>query len=590
MPIDATVTPLLDLQAVNKTQGALAQALAEAGQKGGAQFQDAMADSLRKIEDTTKKAFNLERAESALEGLKIVAGAAGDAFGDLAGEIGKGALLSVDLAEGGFKIGAAFGPLGGVIGAATGALVGATSAIWDFATGAEATAAAVASLSAQQALWKQLEESSKKAGETMEASRQRILDLRDSLLYLDEGAVKTKEDVAFLGQDLSKLAPDELVTALQKSTTVLTEIGEGLGNIKGDIEKATSAEKLAELEERLRALVSLKSEYEASAKQIRDLYDATLIKTGGTKRDTAAVVEATEAISALTEEWEGLLASGFYSRAGAQSSSGIELPRLPEIDPRSGEELLRAIGLVPETFDSATELLKGEITNMFRETWGEINLPAVTAEQFSEAPELTTFLSGFEEGLWHVADVAAETLGGIAADSASEFFSRIAEGQKILSNDGAWKQIAAKGLQSTGSQLIGEGVRAEFEAAIMAAKSGGLNPLWIPTAAAGAAAIAGGLAMGGTGAFLGRRANKGGAAPSGGGLSGGGLDGGPRLSGVDGGTQTQTPSVIYLGGAPGSTTIYAENSESTGRRAKAAAGRMFNDFSSEARMQSGELG
>ena len=211
-------------------------------------------------------------------------------------------------------------------------------------------------------------------------------------------------------------------------------------------------------------------------------------------------------------------AESFMGRKPKTKNSGLQRP---DIIPG-----LASMGAATAEIDP----LKAAIQDLF----GIITSEGSAAEQA---------LNGVTSGLYRVGDAVAKGFGSAATGAVSDLFDAMAAGEKI--SEGLIKSFerrAAASLRATGSELIGDGIANEMRALAMAfipsqrANAAGL-------AIAGAAEIAEGIALGGAGVALGRRA---GPAPSGGdgGSMGGGAGGADSNRFSDPGPQQMAPIVV----------------------------------------------
>ena len=98
----------------------------------------------------------------------------------------------------------------------------------------------------------------------------------------------------------------------------------------------------------------------------------------------------------------------------------------------------------------------------------------------------------------------------VGVGAAKTLFENIEQGKKLTEGLGAsFEKLAAQQLKSIGETLVGEGLRTELEAARLLIQSAGLDPRGHALAGLGAIEIGAGLAMGASGALLGRRAGRG---------------------------------------------------------------------------------
>jgi hypothetical protein len=148
---------------------------------------------------------------------------------------------------------------------------------------------------------------------------------------------------------------------------------------------------------------------------------------------------------------------------------------------------------------------------------------SLAAAQFTEPT-----LNGFQMLTIAAQDLGAEmesALSSIGAGAARDMFDALEAGDPIIRSLGqSFKALSSDALKGIGSELIGRGILDGAHATAMLIKSAGLDPRGWTLATHAGAEVAAGLALGGTGAALGR-------------FGGGGLGGG-RGRGDDRGGQS----------------------------------------------------
>lgn len=170
-------------------------------------------------------------------------------------------------------------------------------------------------------------------------------------------------------------------------------------------------------------------------------------------------------------------------------------------------------------------------------------------------------------------------LGGVASKAAMTFFDQIEDGKLSVKNLGAaFKEEAAAFLKETGSKLIGQGVFDILKGTSLGILTAFADPRAGALIALGGTEITAGLGMGGVGALIGRSVGKRGGrtgaeeTPAPGASGGNSFGGNPSLGSRDRGVSQSTGGtlIVYMGGAPGSTTLYASDGDA---RALAPIGR-----------------
>jgi hypothetical protein len=179
-------------------------------------------------------------------------------------------------------------------------------------------------------------------------------------------------------------------------------------------------------------------------------------------------------------------------------------------------ELLEYVGDAFATYEDVIENISvdlGTIGDEFR------NLPDIATPFYQAGEAASFFAEALDAALRNGTVLTTEMLQAVDAltaslatafgqtiqDAASALFDNIQAGERPFKNLGkAIRASAAEQLKGIGTNLIGEGVSNELKAAAMAILSFGADPRAVPLALLGAAEIAAGLAMGGTGALIGR--------------------------------------------------------------------------------------
>jgi hypothetical protein len=197
--------------------------------------------------------------------------------------------------------------------------------------------------------------------------------------------------------------------------------------------------------------------------------------------------------------------------------------------------------------------------------------------QAQQLERSAAFENALIDGALETAGVVADALAGQAVKAFNQYLDAVANGEKITKEQR--QRNRAEFLRDTGSKLITDG---SSHILMGVAKGFGGDPAGWAEAIAGGAEVALGGTMGGVGAKAQQRLGGTSGNEGARGMNGGGVDGGPRISNVDNAAQGPNqlaPVIIYLGGAPGSTTIHA----GSGEEAKANAGAWVNEVAQAAK-------
>jgi hypothetical protein len=138
------------------------------------------------------------------------------------------------------------------------------------------------------------------------------------------------------------------------------------------------------------------------------------------------------------------------------------------------------------------------------DAWNSLRVEILDA-QFAAISFADTGLEMIQQTAKDVGLELQNALGDVGAGAAMALFDALEAGDPILrSLGGAFRDLSSDALKGIGSQLIGQGILDEAKAASLLIKSAGIDPRGWALAAHGAAEIAGGLALGGAGALVGR--------------------------------------------------------------------------------------
>jgi hypothetical protein len=267
----------------------------------------------------------------------------------------------------------------------------------------------------------------------------------------------------------------------------------------------------------------------------------------GQQKEQKDIAGASAALAALGGAFKGIAeATGSYgagiakattatrSFGGAAGLAADELRRMNEEFSRAPRALqdnigkgLAAMGAANQGMQSAIDAqLAGtgahaaSFNRVLKEFDTSFKEAGIQAENFS-APTLNA-LGMIQQGAKEAGIEIKSALGGIATQGAMALFDALEDGQPILKSLGkTFQNLASDALKGIGAQLVGQGILDAAKGLGLLIRSAGLDPRAAPLMGHGAAQIAGGLALGGAGALVGRAGMGGGG--GGGGAGGGGL-------------------------------------------------------------------
>ena len=522
-----------------KAAGAAGAAAGDAIAKGVEAGATRGAQSLKQIEAAAQRAAKAAERALLVEKVQQAVGALGALKGVWDGlavsalgyseEAAKAISATVDMGAKGAQLGSIFGPLGGIIGGVGGAIASTVG---------------------------QMRELEQQAPETY-AAVQQLLGVKPGAGWLDtlfggpvaEGAKLGLEKVA----DAAKASEGtwyDFSAAGAVAETMLGFVGQSALSSKENID----------------ALKTSLDEAAASAA----LNAAYLSGDYGPQRKEKPAKKAPSAKASPKSDstQEDLDLIGAQQREVAEAAEALSWERFQ----RDTERLLATEELVQRGAESDLAFAQ-QVHDTKRRLAEEAEAREIAALEAMQARYLDTGRM--------IGDAFRSAFVDIGGRAAATFFDQLEAGQVRLSDIGKGAQReAADFLKQTGSKLIGQGLFDEFKGASMSLLGNVAQGL--PLMALGGLEIGGGLAMGGTGAFLGRRAgevnglgDRSGGQPIDAGSTSASTSGG-SLGGTAG-TREISPANVWL--APGGMVVFAGDARGMAqygrfnRSAEASAGR-----------------
>jgi hypothetical protein len=368
-----------------------------------------------------------------------------------------------------------------------------------------------------------LEAHTRRAQKNMQTfGKQAGLDLKAAFRDLPGLIGDTGDAVEMLGKNFGMLNKEQAET-LGNAAGLMEKFGQLGGQLGGPYGAAAGVA--------LGATVALRNELIEAQKAARQMEAAVAALAGKlpdlAKEQEAARKEAEKHASA----WAGITSKGGLATREGTVEQALALE---EAQKRAADPL----AAIKKDMEAAAEAAKKETKELiaFLDTVeGELARQAVDARLALEAltgPDMTAFnewflnantqvenfsdewINSFAMMQLSVQDLGVElqsALGDVGAGAAMALFDAMEEGQPILRSLGAsFKQLAADALKGIGSELVGQGILDAAKGTGLLIRSAGIDPRGWALEAHGAAQIAGGLAMGGTGALIGRMGGGGG--------------------------------------------------------------------------------
>jgi hypothetical protein len=522
---------------------------------------DDIKDSSERAAKASEGLLSMERLKTgigAMGDLKDIVEKAGTALFGFSQETTDALVLTGDLAEKGAAVGESFGPMGALIGGVAGAMIG-------YATAAKQAAAAARELAAAEKLKRQemqlsvgglsaslqgfaldvgvdvfglsgksieeLEARHKKLGDVLKQEGEFALDAAKKYEALSMSQTASKKDLAD-----AKAASDMYAASLREKRLEQVETKKAIDAYNQALEAtADITDVVVEKAEKAAKSGSSSSKKKASA-------PVGLSSGEDPMMDIEGMREAREELNNLTEQMWLLDKATLAGDPGDSliGQLGRDLVLAEDAAEKLNQELAKVPPLPPlpdfgdEDDITQVQAMSDAISGLFN-VWVQ------------EGERLDKIITGISESFVHAGASAAGAIGGAATGAFGELFDAMAKNEEMLEPFGkAFQRKAAEALRATGSELIGDGVANMLKAGAMFFIPG-MKGNAAGLAAAGGAEIATGLAMGGAGIGIGRRA---GVAPEGSGRGDRGAGGstGPSSSEVSTSPTAQAPIVINITG------------------------------------------
>lgn len=497
-------------------------------------LKDDLGDALKRVEAQAAEAqksladmLKIDKAEffvSKFGDVKDILEKAGVAAFGLSEQTVKAGSSALDLAQKFASVGSVLGPLGTVGGAAIGAVTGYLVEANKAAAEAEAALRDV-----HQAISEATVQFDRLAATDLSGVIDQIVELQKQLDTT--GAFNAAEQAridALAKQSVGELAKEYL--KLADAAAGVAPTFEDLLTLQ-ELEK----QKLASLSDTARAASTVLQSYanaegltaESAQKQARELVDLqTQIDASKGKIDSyqkainAYAVSTSTATTAVKAHTKAIKDNGDAVAEAARVAEEASRARVASINEETRAFLERAaINEERRQEDGSLFDVEG-----FREMRGEAS--ALTDETLrlfeafqllpdielptAELDAMTVALDQVGEAVGRLKEQLQEALVNVGVGAAQALFDNIEAGKRPFEDFGnTVAKVFAEQLKGIGTLLIGEGLSDEFKAASLAIRSFGLDPRAPALAGVGLSEIGLGLLMGGSGALLGRRANRG---------------------------------------------------------------------------------
>lgn len=510
------------------------------------------------------KAFLLDRAGKALQGVEKAANNLGKAFGETGDKIGDAVGLSIDLGTAGFQVGSAFGPIGGIIGGIAGALVGATaSAVKFWSESEEAANSFEAKISDVVIEYQRLVQIGERlSSAALFAAAEKLLttsvgDIRElpaRITAIGDAIDRYRDAVRGVNQQRNPLvaeadallgrladfprsaygfsrAIEELIDDIDTLYTNRNLLIQSLADEK-DLYKIRAAEvTITEYNEAIRRLESRLHDFqEEDFKRRFGIDDESLRKLSAGKEGVKELAAAQRAAASAAAPFLSVL--GKMADSAAAAGDAIDGAAVA-IDQAATRQRLLSL-----EFDAAWEQAQRTISAGAALTNEQIH------QLWSTAHPILSRLA--EAGM-----MVGDAFGRVAARGVDALFDALQNGSKVSAK--GLGEFTVRLLREEGTALIGKGASGLAQAGIMTFIPG-LQGNAAGLAGASLAAIGTGLAMGGVAALAGRAAGI--RAGDDIAAGGGGRDrDGNSFSGSTGGgrpfeTQSLPPLIVNINGVP----------------------------------------